>query len=140
MQKLVVLLILCLTWLGASSSAHAACEDNPRDCFDFNDDGSVNTESGKAERTFSFPPMKAGFVVDFYNKDILPHSSLEVKAFEVPYVGDFALDVGVTTSRVFSSLTWEFLPIVKIGPCIWAGYNIKENDPAFGVGVSMLDF
>lgn len=140
MRKLAVLLILCFVWLGASAPAIAACPDNPRDCFDFKDDDSITTESGKPERTFSFPPLKAGFVVDFRNRDILPHISIEVKAFEVPYIGDFALDAGVATSRVFTSLTWEFLPIVKIGPSIWVGYNVKENDFAFGVGVSMLDF
>jgi hypothetical protein len=132
--------MLCFVWLGASSPASASCEDDPRDCFRFDDDGSIITESGKAERTFSFPPLKAGFVVDFYNRDILPHISIEIKTFEIPHAGDFAFDAGVATSRVFASLTWEFLPIVKIGPCIWAGYNVKENDPAFGVGVSMLDF
>ena len=140
MRKLAVLLMCCFVWLGASSPALAACEDDPRDCFEFEDDDSITTESGKAERTLSFPPLKAGFVIDVYNRDILPHISIELKAFEVPRVGDFAFDVGVATSRVFASLTWEFLPIVKIGPSIWAGYNVRENDPAFGVGVSMLDF
>ena len=137
--------MLCLVFLGVGSPVFAdddcKCEDDPRCCFDFDDDDdSIKTDSGKAERTFSLPPLKGGFVVDFYNRDILPHISVGLKEFGIPKIGDFSFDFGVGTSRVFAALTWEIIPIVKIGPCLWAGYNIRENEPAFGLGLSMLDF
>jgi len=143
MRKLVVVLALFATLFSANSVAFAGedCEDDPRACFDgFEDDDSVITKSKKAERTFSIPPIKAGFIIDLKNRDILPHLSVEILEFELPYLGDFALDTGVATSRVFLSVTWEFIPIVKAGPSVWAGYNVRENEPAFGVGLSILDF
>lgn len=142
MQKLVVILTFCLGFLAFSPAALAGdCSEDPRSCFDgFRGDDSVITEDGEAERTFSFPPVKAGFVLDLKNTDVLPHISIEAVDFSVPYAGDFAVDVGVATSRIFTSLTWEVIPIVKVGPSIWAGYNVKEGDMAFGVGISILDF
>ena len=117
------------------------CEDDPRACFDgFDPDGGVVTKDGEAERTFSFPPVKAGFIVDVHNRDILPHISAEVHEWDVFWKGNFTLDAGVAASRVFASLTWEFLPIIKAGPSIWAGYNVKENDSAYGIGFTILDF
>jgi hypothetical protein len=118
-----------------------SCQDDPRACFDgFTEDGKIKPKSDKVERTFSFPPIKAGFIFDAYNRDLLPHLSVEALDFDVPYVGDITWDFGVATSRLFTSFTWEFIPIVKVGPSIWAGYNVKHNSVAFGVGVSLLSF
>jgi len=113
---------------------------NPRDNFTFNDDGSVNTRDGKAEKTFSFPPMKAGFIVDVKHFDVTPHMALEMVEFGAPWIGDFALDLGVAAGRLFVSLDWELVPIIKIGPTVWVGYNVREEDVSYGVGVSILDF
>lgn len=144
MIKLLVCLSMLLTLSLLSNITFAEdpkCEDDPRACFEgFDPDGGIITRDGEAERTFSFPPVKAGFIVDVYNRDVLPHISAEVYEWDVPWNGNIALDVGVATSRVITSLTWEFLPIVKAGPSIWAGYNVKENDYAYGVGFTMLDF
>lgn len=148
MRNLLLFLTLCFTFLASSTLAFAdddcKCEDDPRCCFgEFEDDDSITTESKKAERTFSLPPLKAGFVIDVYNRDLLPHITIGLKEFTISQFGnwgDFSIDVGVATSRVFTSLTWEIIPIVKIGPMLWGGYNVKENDAAFGIGFSMLDF
>lgn len=140
MRKLFACLILLLVWL-PSAYVSATCETDPRDCFQgFDPDGGVIPNSGKPAKTFSVPPIKAGFVIDFYHRDLLPHISIEAVAFTVPYAGDFTWDFGVASSRVFTSLVWEVIPIVKIGPSIWAGYNVRENSAAFGIGVSLLDF
>ena len=139
-------LIACLTFLSSITAAYADdsdkdCEKDPRACFEgFEDDGSVIPKNEKVERTFSVPPVKAGFLIDFYHPDILPHLAIEILDFKIPKAGDFVVDTGVTVSRVFVALTWEFIPIVKAGPTIWAGYHVKEQDPAFGIGVSILDF
>lgn len=143
MRKLVMCLVLCFVWLGSTVVVYAdnKCKDDPRECFDgFEDDDTIKTKSGKAERTFAFPPIKAGFVIDFYNRDILPHISLELQEFTVPFAGDFSLDVGVAASRVFITLSWEFIPLIKAGPTVWGGYNVREEEAAFGVGVSILNF
>jgi hypothetical protein len=107
----------------------------PRCIFEFDENDQVHTESGKAERTFAFPPVKTGFVYDVYSQDIEIHLSLEVLYFK-----SFALDLGVASQRAFVSLTYEFIPVIKIGAGIWAGYNVTEEQPAFGVGVAILDF
>ena len=144
MRKLVAVLTLCFACLAFSVPAYAGdkeCKDDPRECIDgFEDDGTVIPKDPKVARTFSFPPIKAGFVVDFKHRDILPHISVEVTEFTLPRVGDFSVDVGVGNSRVFTSLVWEFIPLIKAGPSIWVGYNVKENDLAYGVGVSILNF
>jgi len=117
------------------------CKEDPRVCFNgFEDDGTIIPKDPKVKRTFSIPPIKAGFVVDLHHRDILPHISIELLDFTLPYAGDFALDVGVATSRVMFVFVWEVIPIVKIGPSVWAGYNVRENAPAFGLGFSVLDF
>jgi hypothetical protein len=131
--------------LSLSSSVSYAeepkCEDDPRACFDdFKDDGTIIPKDKSVARTFSFPPIKAGFIVDVYNRDILPHISVEVLELDAPWSGDYALDVGVGNSRVFASLSWEFIPLIKAGPSIWAGYNVKEKSQAYGVGFTILDF
>jgi hypothetical protein len=134
-----------LLMLSLSSSTALAdksdCSDDPRKCFNgFDPNGKVITRDKEAERTFNFPPVKAGFIVDLHIKDILPTISAEALEIDAPWNGDFSVDVGVATSRVFTSLTWEFLPIVKAGPSIWVGYNVRETDVAYGVGFTMLDF
>lgn len=144
MRKLSVFLIICL--MSCLSSIALAepdpeCTEDPRACFEgFDDDDTIIPKDDKVKRTFSLPPMKAGFVFDFYHRDLLPHLSMEVVEFSVPKLGDFSLDVGVATSRVLTTLTYEWIPLVKAGPCIWAGYNVREESPAFGIGVAFLDF
>lgn len=141
MKRLIKYSILILVLLvGQSSLTHAECSDNPRDCFKgFNGD-TIVTNSGKAERTFSVPPMKAGFLVDFSDLDVLPFVSIELLSVGLPVVDDVTLDLGVATSRVFIDVVFEFIPIVKIGPSIWIGYNVPNSDISYGVGVSFLDF
>lgn len=143
MKSLRVFLVLFLVSLFpfAAHAQEGDCDlsENPRCGFEFEEDGTVKTESGKPERTFSLPPFKGGFVFDFYNRDITPSVLVQMFDFEV-VDEDFGVEVGVATSRLFVSLSWEIVPIVKIGPSVWAGYHISENDPAFGLGVSILDF
>ncbi len=142
MKKLLVCLGVCVTLL-MSNYAYAddKCKDDPRKCFeDPKGNGKVVPKDPDVRRTFSFPPVKAGFIIDFKHKDILPHISVEVVEFTVPRVGDFAVDVGVAVSRVFTALSWELIPFIKAGPSIWIGYNVKENDYAYGVGITLLDF
>lgn len=144
MKKLLMCLVLSTSFiLGTSSLSYAGdpCKDDPRECFDgFGDDDTIEPKDPKVKRTFDFPAVKAGFIIDFKDTDVLPHLSVEAFDFSVPKIGDFAVDVGVANSRVFAALTWEVIPVVKVGPSIWAGYNVKEQDPAFGIGISILDF
>lgn len=144
MRKLLMCLVLSVSFILASSGnvyADDKCKDDPRECFDgFEDDDTIVPKDPHVKKTFDFPAIKAGFIIDFKNTDILPHLAVEALDFSVPKIGDFAVDVGVANSRVFTALTWEVIPIVKVGPSIWVGYNVKEKDPAFGIGISILDF
>jgi len=142
MIKLLSFLILCLSLMLSSGLSFASsCESDPRDCFDgVEDDGEVVPKDSDIKRTFSIPPVKAGFIIDFYHPDILPHIAMEVFEFSIPRVGDFAVDIGVSSGRVISVLTWEAIPVIKIGPTVWAGYNVRRESAAFGIGFSMLDF
>lgn len=145
LASLSIWLMLSLSSNFVYAEEKPKCEDDPRACFEDPadpdaPDGPIVTRDGEAERTFSFPPIKAGFIIDVYNKDILPHISAEVLAIEAPWNGDFSIDIGVAASRVFTSLTWEFIPIIKAGPSIWVGYNVKEASQAYGVGFTVLDF
>ena len=132
MKKFIVLLLCCFL-----NSSALADEPTPRDQFEFDEDGNVKTDNGKAERTFWFPPLKVGFLVDLQpdNRDVAPHLSIELFDFS-----DFAFNAGVAQSRVFLSFGWEIVPIAKIGPIVWGGYNVKDETWAAGLGVSILDF
>jgi len=146
MVKWLACLVMCSLLLSSNlaygdTDNDKTCADDPRLCFDgFKDDGTVVTRDGQAEKTFSFPYVKAGFIVDVTEKDVLPHIAVEVASANLPYIGDLSIDVGVATSRTMVSLTWEFIPLVKAGPLIWAGYNVKLGTAAYGVGFSVLDF
>lgn len=144
MIRLLISLSIWLTLSLSSSFSYAdelKCEDDPRACFeDFEDDDTIIPKDKTVARTFSFPPIKAGFVIDVYNRDILPHISVEVIELNAPWSGDYAIDVGVATSRVFTSFSWEFIPLIKAGPSIWVGYNVREKSQAYGVGFTILDF
>lgn len=142
MRVLMVLFLTCLLSVKFYNTSYAEdkCREDPRECFDFNDDDSITTNSGKAERTFSFPPVKTGFVFDFRHRDITPHLSVEVVSIPVGKLGDLTIDGGIAASRLLGSITLEFLPIIKAGPNLWVGYNVKENDIAYGIGVSFLAF
>ncbi len=149
MKKLSVLLACFLaaslaypTYIIAQPDAGPSKEQpkkSPRDLFEFGKDGKVIPKSDKPARTFNFPPLKTGFIIDFKNLDIMPFLGLELKEWDIGK-HTFNLDLGVAQSRVFMSVGWEFIPIINIGPTIWAGYNLVENDYAVGVGVMMLDF
>jgi hypothetical protein len=132
MRKLLPYLLVCLLSLFSYSSICLADDDTG---LIVDEDGQVHTDDGKAERTFSFPPVKTGFLLDVYSVDIQLHLSLEVYSF-----GDFTVDVGAASSRSFVSLTWEFIPVIKIGASLWGGYNVVDNSPAFGIGASILEF
>lgn len=144
MRKLLTCLTLCVSFMMIQSSfafADDPCLEDPRRCFDgFGDNDEIKPKDDRAKKTFDFPAIKAGFIVDIKDPDILPHLGIELVDFSLPKVGDFAVDVGVAPSIVFASLTWELLPVIKVGPSIWAGYNVKDSAPAFGIGITILDF
>jgi len=108
---------------------------DPRDCFSFDPNGKVHTDSGQAEKTYAFPPIKAGFIFDFNTVDITPHISIE--AYEVHH---FELEFGIANSRVFTSIGWQVIPIIKLAPVIWGGWNVKDKTYAYGIGINILDF
>ena len=138
MKKLIILLVG--SFLLIASPAYGDCASNPRDCFPgFEEDGTVIPEDKRVERLFDLPSIKTGFVFDFYNIDIQPHISVELLNFNVAGE-DFALDFGIASSRVFGSFSWEFLPIIKAGPFVWGGYNVRERSFAGGLGFTVLDF
>lgn len=148
-MRFKTLLILFLVSLGfVFSPANVFAEDDcPEEdkvctgegedelCFCFDEDDKIETPDGEAERTFSIPPIKMGFVFDFHNTDLLPHFGIQIFS-----IGDISADFAVARSRVFISLNWELVPIIKLGPSVWAGYNVRETEPAYGVGVSILNF
>lgn len=111
----------------------------PRCQFEFDEDGRIRTKSGDAERTFAFPPLKTGFILDIGVPDFLPYVALEI--FNVGILGEtFAMDVGGSSGRIFLSLDYELLPIMKLGPMLWFGYNVPEETYSYGLGFTILKF
>lgn len=111
----------------------------PSCLFDFDEEGQVKTESGEPERTFSLPPMKAGFIFDARAIDLTPSLSVELIDWEM-FSEDFALDFGVAHSRIFVSFDWLFIPIFKAGPMVWAGMDIPGRTWAAGLGITFIKF
>lgn len=140
----VFLLSLCLFYLQPPALAEEGdiCEGDdppPRCLFDFDEDGKVHTEDGQAERLFSLPIIKTGIVGDFKNPTITPYLAVELFYFSL-FDETFSFDTGVATDRVFLDFNWEVISFLQMGPLIWGGYNVVENDYAFGVGFSALKF
>lgn len=131
-----------LSYAGEPMPGELPCtpeDTRPRCLFDFDEDGKVKTKDGIAERTFSFPPLKVGFIFDVNHIAVLPYGAIEM--FDWDMFGEmFNSNFGVSWNRVFVDLSWEIVPIMKIGPTIWGGYNVGEKDWAAGVGVNILKF
>ena len=128
--------------MAPNAYAEDRCKEDPRYCFSFGDNDEVKTKSGKAERTFELPPIKAGFIVDLRSPDVMPHIAVELFEFNIggSKWTDFSVDAGVANHRVLASLNWEIVPIAKMGPSVWVGYNFDDQEPTFGIGFSVLDF
>lgn len=114
-------------------------DPRPRCLFEFEEDGQVHTKDPRAERTFKFPPLKAGFIFDVNHKAILPHIGIQIVDWDM-FGETFNTNFGVSWMRTFVDFSWEIVPIMKIGPSIWAGYNVEENDWAAGIGFNILKF
>jgi hypothetical protein len=146
MKYLYLIIILIFTAFSYSANAE---EKKPDDCkefderpqclFDVDEDGTIHTDDGEAERTFSFPPLKTGFVLDLKHPDLLPFISVELLCWDM--LGEsFAFDLGGTAGRAFISFNWETIPIMKLGPTIWGGWNVPEKEYSFGFGFTIIKF
>jgi hypothetical protein len=142
--KLILVLLVSLLSVQISYA-----EERPDDCiendlrpqclFTIDDDGKVHTDDGKAERTFSFPALKTGFILDMRAPNLLPFISMELAATEI--LGEsFAIDIGGTAGLAFVSLNYELVPIMKLGPTVWGGWNVPEKEYTFGVGFTIIKF
>lgn len=132
--------IIILLFTTFCSLAHAEeKKTNPRDLFTIDENGKVETKDKKAERTFSIPPIKTGFIFNVKDPSFTP--AISVEAFEFDIAEEyFAFDIGGAENTFFVSLGWELVPLLRIGPSVWYGYNIKEKSSGFGVGFTFLKF
>lgn len=118
------------------------CEkDDPRpQClFDFDPDGKVHPKDPRAERVFEMPPLKTGFLVDVRAPDVVLYVSIQLLHWNI-FGEDFAITAGAAPSRAIMTLDWEVIPIMRIGPNIWGGYNVPEKEWTFGAGFTILKF
>lgn len=111
---------------------------NPRDYFKFDKKGKVKTKSKNAEKTFSFPDIKVGFIFVAPQLDVLPMLSVELYEFEkVPFYFDF----GLSTHLLYVSLGYNIIPIYEVGVFVWVGYHfIDRNKEFWGVNFRGLCF
>ncbi len=87
----------------------------------------------------NLPTLKTGFLVDLdpEGRDGFFYVGLEVANWRVSEK-EFSLDFGIASSRVMVGLSWGAFYNGKVGPFLWAGYNIADNSPAYGVGFTVL--
>lgn len=144
MKNVIIVLLFVLSMVST-----AVGEKRPDDCvendlrpqclFTIDDNGKVHTDDGKAERTFSFPALKTGFVLDLRAPDFLPFVSIELAKWKM-FGETFATDLGGTAGLVFVSLNWQYIPILKVGPTIWGGWDVSEEQYTFGAGFTIIKF
>lgn len=116
-------------------------DKRPRCLFEFDEDGEVHTESGVAERTFDFPPLKVGFIFDATSVNVYPYAAIQVKEWTMFGGEIFSTNLGLSWNRALIDLHWAAIPIMYIGPSIWAGWDFSgDGSWAAGVGVSILKF
>ena len=137
------------TAVNSSATTTPKKEDkkDPRSYFDIDKDGKVKTKSGKAEKTFSFPDIKVGFIFIAPQMDILPVLSLEIYEFKkVPFYFDF----GISPHVAYLSVGYNVISIFEVGIFAWAGYHFLDRDEefwgqkfygmSFGLGITVLKF
>jgi len=83
--------------------------------------------------------LKSGFLIDFdpKNRDGFFYVGLEMVDWKMGKE-EFSLDFGIANSRLMLGLGWGAFYKGKVGPFVWAGYNIADNSPAYGVGLTVL--
>jgi hypothetical protein len=86
------------------------------------------------------PPIKSGFLIDLdpTGRDGFFYFGLELKSWTLANSQRISVDAGVASSRVLLGLGWGTFFEGNVGPFLWAGYNIAENAPAWGIGLNML--
>jgi len=120
---------------------------DPRSYFKFKKDGTVKTKSGKAEKTFSFPDIKVGFIFIAPQFDALPVLAVELYEFKkVP----FYFDIGISPHVAYLAVGYNIIPIFEVGVFGWVGYHFLDKDKeffgrkfygiSFGIGVTIIKF
>ena len=96
------------------------------------------TKSEEKEEV-NLPSIKTGFLIDLdpAARDGFFYFGLELyeKKFEKTRM---SLDIGVASGRIVSGLGLGIWYNGSVGPFVWAGYNISENAPAWGIGINVF--
>lgn len=91
------------------------------------------------EEGSKYPPLKTGFLVDLdpEGRDGFFYLGLDVVDWKW-FDQQFSVDTGIASGRIVTGLSWSPLFDGKVGPFIWAGYNIADNAAAYGIGFTVL--
>lgn len=130
-----------------STDKKEGTKKDPRKYFTFNKDGSVNTKSGKAEKTFNFPDIKVGVIFSSPRLDVLPVLAIELYEFKKK---PFYFDFGISTHILYFAIGYNVVPIFEVGVFVWGGYNFLDRNKrfwgvdfygtCFGVGLTVIKF
>ncbi len=111
----------------------------PECLFHFDPNGQVHTQDGIAERTFSFPPLKIGFIFDLHSVGLFPYGAIQVVDWWM-FNQEFSVNAGLSWERAIVDYHWSIVPLLDFGPSIWAGWDFQNESFSAGLGVTILKF
>lgn len=129
-------------WIN-ENSFEATTNDNSEGTLGGHFEGEVWVpDNPDIEWTYKIPDIGAGFVFDIHTLDLTPSLQVEIFEFDshIPYLGTLKIDAGVGYQRGFLYLGKLWTNIFEISTGIWGGWNWEDNEPAYGVGATVIKF
>ena len=155
----VVASILILFLSGCSSFRPGWVHENSFTVVDgeampgtFDEYGNYIPENPDIEWTYKIPDISAGFIVDIESslvQDKLENvefltPSLQIELFEfdshIPYINTLKLDFGVAYQRAYLYVGKLWTSVFEISTGVFGGWNFADNEPTYGVAISVIKF
>lgn len=155
----VVASILILFLSGCSSFRPGWVHENSFTVVDgeampgtFDEYGNYIPENPDIEWTYKIPDISAGFIVDIessLDQDKLENveflsPSLQIELFEfdshIPYINTLKLDFGVAYQRAYLYVGKLWTSVFEISTGVFGGWNFADNEPTYGVAISVIKF
>lgn len=118
----------------------------------FDEDGNYIPENPDIEWTYKIPDISSGFIVDIgssldtdkrkHVEFLSPSLQIELVEFDshIPYVNTLKVDFGVAYQRAYLYVGKLWTNVFEISTGVFGGWNFRDNEPSYGIAVSVIKF
>lgn len=108
----------------------------------FDEEGNWIPDNEEIPATYKIPDIGAGFIFDANTLDVSPSLQIEILELDtaIPYVGTLKFDGGVAYQRAFLYVGKLFTNIFEISAGGFVGWNWKDNELSYGIGITVIRF